>query len=152
MEIRWLLAALHLLALGLGLGAVIWRALSLRGPLDKPGLQRVFLADTFWGIAALIWIVTGLMRAFGGYEKGSEYYLNSDAFILKMALLVLILVLEIWPMVTLIQWRIRSRRDALTDTNAAGAMSGISWVQSVLVTLMVFAATAMARGLGVEIW
>jgi putative membrane protein len=149
---RWLLAALHLLPLGLGLGAVLWRAVSLRGVLDRAGLQRVFLADTLWGIAAVLWIATGLLRAFGGYEKGADYYVSNDAFILKMALLVLIIVLEIWPMVTLIQWRIRSNKATLTDTSAARAMSSISWVQMGLVILMVFVATAIARGLGMDIW
>jgi putative membrane protein len=151
MLIRWLLAALHLVPLGLGLGAVIWRAVSLRGSLDRDGLQRVFLADTLWGVAALLWVVTGLMRAFGGYEKGTEYYVTNDAFILKMALLILILLLEIWPMVTLIRWRMRAKRQTL-DTSAAGAISSISWIQTVLVICMVFAATAMARGLGMDIW
>jgi putative membrane protein len=152
MTIRWLLAALHLVPLGLGFGAVLWRAVSLRGPLDRTGLSRVFLADTLWGIAAVIWIVTGLMRAFGGFEKGTEYYVSNDAFILKMVLLILILVLEIWPMVTLIRWRIGARSQTLSDTTAAGTLSSISWIQSVLVLLMVFAATAMARGLGMDIW
>jgi putative membrane protein len=152
MTIRWLLAALHLIPLGLGLGAVLWRAVSLRGPLDRTGLSRVFLADTLWGIAALIWIVTGLMRAFGGFEKGTDYYLSNDAFILKMGLLILILVLEIWPMATLIRWRIQARSETLADTSAASTLSSISWVQATLVILMVFAATAMARGLGMDIW
>jgi putative membrane protein len=152
MTIRWILAALHLLALGIGLGAVLWRAIGLRGPLDKPGLGRIFLADTLWGIAAVLWIVTGLMRAFGSYEKGTDYYVNSDAFMLKMGLLILILLLEIWPMVTLIRWRMGSSRQTLTDTSAAGAIATISWMQSALVVLMVFAATAMARGLGMDIW
>lgn len=149
---RWLLAALHLLPLGLGLGAVLWRAVSLRGVLDRAGLQRVFLADTLWGVAAALWIATGLLRAFGGYEKEANYYVSSDAFLLKMALLVLIIVLEIWPMITLIQWRIRTNKGTLTDTSAARAMSSISWVQMCLVILMVFAASAMARGLGMDIW
>ena len=63
MTIRWLLAALHLLALGIGLGAVWVRGNALRGQPDKPALQQAFLADTFWGIAAALWIVTGLLRA-----------------------------------------------------------------------------------------
>ena len=152
MTVPWLLAALHLLALGIGLGAVMWRARSLRGELDKAGLQRVFLADTLWAVAAVLWIVTGLMRAFGGYEKGTDYYLGSDAFMLKMGLLVAILALEIWPMITLIKWRIAEKKGTLTDTSAARAMSNISWVQAGLVVLMVFSATAMARGLGMDIW
>jgi putative membrane protein len=152
MFIRWMLAALHLLPLGLGLGAVLWRAVSLRGPLDHTGLQRVFLADTLWGGAAVLWIVTGLMRAFGGYEKGTEYYINNGYFLLKMALLILIIALEIWPMLTLIRWRTRERGNALTDTSAAGAIARISWIQTALVIVMIFAATAMARGLGVDMF
>jgi putative membrane protein len=152
MTVRWLLAALHLVPLGLGFGAILWRALGLRGALDQAGLGRVFLADTLWGVAALLWIVTGLLRAFAGFEKGTDYYLGNDAFILKMALLILILLLEIWPMVTLIRWRMQTRRQTLDNTSAAGGMATISWVQSVLVILMVFAATAMARGLGEELW
>jgi hypothetical protein len=41
MLIRWIIAALHLLALGMGLGAVWARARALHLSLDTPGLQRV---------------------------------------------------------------------------------------------------------------
>jgi len=87
MTIRWLLAALHLLALGVGLGAVWARGRAFQAPLDVRGLRRVFYADTWWGVAALVWIGTGLVRAFGGYEKGSFYYLHNHAFWAKMGLL-----------------------------------------------------------------
>ena len=146
--LQWLLASLHLLALGIGLAAVWGRGLALRGQLDKDRLRLVFLADALWGVAALLWISTGLIRAFSGIEKGSAYYLQNDAFLIKMALLGLILILEVWPMVTLIQWRLRLRRNELSNTSAAPAIARISWVQAGLVILMVFAATAMARGYG----
>lgn len=93
MVIRWLVAALHLLALGIGLGAVWARSRALRSVLDETGFRRVFFADTLWGVAALLWISTGLLRAFGGLEKGSAYYLHSTAFWVKMALLGAILAL-----------------------------------------------------------
>jgi uncharacterized membrane protein len=80
MTIRWLLAAFHLLALGVGLGAVWARGHALQAQLDVPGLRRVFYTDTWWGVAAL---------------------------------------------------------------------ARISFVQGILVVLMVLAATAMARGYGV---
>ena len=71
MTTRWIVAALHLLALGIGLGAVWARARAFQGSLDTAGLRRSFAADTWWGIAAAIWIATGLARAFGGLEKGA---------------------------------------------------------------------------------
>src|ERR1700741_5392774 len=104
MTLRWIFAALHLLGLGIGLGAVWVRAMALRRP-DDAGLRRAFAADSLWGLAAALWIVTGAVRAFGGIEKGSDYYLGSTAFQVKMALLLAILALEVRPMVTLMRWR-----------------------------------------------
>ncbi len=144
--IRWLVAAIHLLALGLGLGAIWSRRRALKGLPDPKNLQRAIYADTLWGIAALLWITTGLARAFAGLEKGSAYYLASNAFILKMVLLGLVLLLEVWPMVTLIRWRIQISRGEAIDTQNAKRLSLISAVQTTLVVTMVFAATAVARG------
>jgi putative membrane protein len=64
-----------------------------------------------------------------------------------MALLLLILVLEVWPMATLIRWRVRVGRGELPDTRVAPLLARISFAQAWIVLLMVFAATAMARGL-----
>ena len=68
-----------------------------------------------------------------------------------MALLGLILVLEEWPMVTLIRWWVQLGRGKQPDTTMARALAPISWVQTGLVILMVFAATAMARGYGMQL-
>lgn len=149
MTIRWLLAAFHLLALGVGLGAVWARGRALQGELDAAGLRRAFYADTWWGVAALVWIGTGLVRAFGGFEKGSSYYLHNHVFWGKMGLLVAILVLELRPMITLIQWRRLVARGERPVPRGASGFARISFVQAALVVLMVLAATAMARGYGV---
>jgi putative membrane protein len=146
--IRWIFAALHLLALGVGLGAVWARAQGLRGTLDAAGLKRVFYADTWWGIAAILWIGTGLVRAFGGLEKGSWYYLHNELFRAKMTLLILILILEMMPMLGLIRWRIQIGRGLEPDTRHARRYAWISTIEACLVILMVLAATAMARGYG----
>jgi putative membrane protein len=148
MTVRWLFAALHLLALGIGLGAVWARGRGLQGELDETGLRRVFYADTWWGIAALLWIATGLVRAFGGLEKGAVYYLHNHLFWTKMAVLGLILVLEFSPMVALIRWRVAIKRGERPDTRAAPRFARISFLQAGLVVLMVLLATAMARGYG----
>ena len=146
--IRWIVAALHLLGLGLGLGAIWSRSRALKNLSDPGSVQRALYADTLWGIAALVWIATGLARAFSGLEKGSAYYLSNDAFWIKMILLALVLLLEIWPMATLIRWRIQLARGEALQTAHASRFAAISIVQAALVIAMVFAATAMARGLG----
>jgi putative membrane protein len=148
MILRWFLAAFHLLALGIGLGAVWIRGRALKSPLTAGDLRRVFLADNVWGLAALLWISTGLWRLLGGVEKATEYYLENHVFLTKMGLFLLILILEVRPMVTLIRWRRRASQGELPDPRAAPLMARISFVQAGLVVLMVFAAVAMARGIG----
>jgi len=148
MIIRWLFAAIHLLALGIGLGAAWARSRALRQSLDAAGLQRVFTADAWWGIAALLWLSTGLVRLFGALEKTTSWYFHNHVFLLKMALFLVIVVLELAPMRTFIRWRAAVRRGELPDTTRAMSLSRVSALQAALVMAMVFAATAMARGLG----
>lgn len=148
MSLRWLLAALHLLALGIGLGAIWSRARSLEGEPDLATLQRIFQADTWWGVSALLWISTGLVRAMGGLEKGISYYFGNHLFLAKMGLLLLVLVLEIWPMAGLIRWRASLRRREFPDLRRAPAFARVSYVQAALIVLMVLLATGMARGYG----
>jgi putative membrane protein len=148
MTARWLAASLHLLALGIGLGSVWARGRALRSSLDAGNLRQVFFADTFWGLAAVLWISTGLWRLLAGLEKGTGYYLQNHLFLTKMALLGLVLLLEIRPMITLIRWRMTVSRGEAPDTRAAPLLARISFVQAWLIVLMVFAAAAMARGMG----
>lgn len=146
--IRWLLAATHLLALGIGLGAIWTRSRALRQLLDAQGLRRVFAADAWWGIAALLWLSTGLVRLFASLEKSTGYYFQNRIFLFKMALFILIVVLELAPATTFGRWRAVLRRGELPDTTRAHAFARTSVWQPALVIAMVFAATAMARGLG----
>jgi putative membrane protein len=145
---RWLAASFHVLALGIGLGAVWARGRALRSSLDTGTLRQVFFADNLWGLAALLWISTGLWRLLAGLEKGTGYYLQNHVFLTKMALFVVMLLLELRPMVTLIRWRRSVARGEAPDTRAAPLLARISFIQAGIVALMVFAATAMARGIG----
>ncbi|HEU4437633.1 MAG TPA: DUF2214 family protein [Methylomirabilota bacterium] len=141
-------SSLHLLALALGLPAVFLRGRALKGALDADGLRRLLAADNVWGLAALLWIVTGLLRAFGGLEKGTEFYLRSPLFWVKMALFAAVLLLEIRPMVTLIRWRGRLRRGEPIDRSSARSLYTVSHIELAIVVVMVFVASLMARGIG----
>ncbi len=142
------MSALHVLALALGLPAVYFRGRALKGRFDGVGLHRLFVADNVWGVAAGLWLVTGLARAFGGLEKGSAFYLRSHLFWTKMALFGAVVVLEIWPMVTFIRWRARLARGGTPDTSRAAALYAVNHVQMALVVAIVLVAAFMARGFG----
>jgi putative membrane protein len=141
-------SSLHLLALAIGLPAVFLRGRALKGQLDADGLRRLLAADNAWGVAAVLWIVTGLLRAFGGLEKGTDFYLRSPLFWTKMALFVLILLLEVRPMVTFIRWRIQLGRGLPVDTLVARRLYTLNHIELAVVVVMLFVASLMARGIG----
>jgi putative membrane protein len=145
---RLLLAALHFLALGIGLGSIWGRARALRGPLDTTGLRRVFYNDAWWGIAALLWLLTGFARAFGPFEKGAAFYLGTPLFHAKVGLFIVVFLLELWPMITFIAWRRRVGRGETPNLSRAATFAAISYVEATLVAFIVFVAVAMARGVG----
>ena len=145
-----IVSALHVLALALGLSSVYLRGRALKGRLDREGLNRLFAADNLWGIAAGLWLVTGLFRAFGGLEKGSQFYLQSPLFWTKMTLFVSVIILEIWPMVTFIGWRRALGRGQVPDTSRAGALYLVNHIEMGLVVVIVFVASFMARGFGMR--
>jgi putative membrane protein len=155
-----LLAWLHLLALGVGMWAVLARAEALRqvagGQAGIEALRRAFRADNHWAAAAALWLVTGLWRYLGSTEKSMAYYNANHVFLTKMALFVIVLALEIRPMVTLIRSRRALARHgaggaaivALLDPAGARKIATISYIQGAIVTIMILTAVAMARGYG----
>jgi putative membrane protein len=146
------LAGLHLLALAIGLMAVVLRGSLLRDAVTVASLRRVFRMDTFFAVAAALWLVTGLWRLFGATEKATAYYFANHVFLLKMALFVAVFALEIGPMTTMMRWRKALRAGAAPDTfvtaTAARRIALIGHIEATLLLVMLFAAVLMARGYG----
>lgn len=135
-------SASHVLALGVGLGAVWARGRALRAAAAGGPTAAVLAADNWWGVAALLWLGTGLTRAFGGLEKGTAYYLASPAFAVKMALFGAVLALELWPMITFVRWRMGRP----VDPAALPWLARVNDVEVALTVAIPFAAAWMARG------
>ena len=145
-----IVSALHLLALAIGLPAIVLRGRALRGPLDGAGIKRVLAADNAWGIAAILWLTTGPARAFGPLEKGSAFYLSSPLFFLKISLFLVVFLLEIAPMTAFIRWRMALGRGAAPDVAKASFFARLSTIEAGLVVTIVFVAAFMARGFGMR--
>ncbi len=99
MVVSALLSAIHILTLALGLCAVFMRGQALARPLDDAGWRRLLAADNAWGIAAGLWIASGLARLFFGGKEPSFYWHNGF-FWLKLTLFGLVFLLELTPMMT----------------------------------------------------
>jgi putative membrane protein len=140
-----LLSAVHVLTLALGLGAVFLRGRALARPLDDAGWRRLLAADNAWGVAAGLWIASGLARVFfGGKEPG--FYWRNGFFWLKLALFGLVFLLELTPMVTFMRVRSAQRRRAALPRFSVDAFRRINAAELALVVAIVFVAAFMARG------
>jgi len=147
MLLRYSLALLHLLALAIGMAAVYARWRALRKVRTTEDLPAVFHADNWYGVAAVLWVATGLWRALGGLEKGTEHYLNEPLFILKLGLFGIVGALEVLPMVLLIRWRASLRKGRTPDLGKAPTLARLTVLELPLLLAMVCLAVAIARGL-----
>jgi uncharacterized membrane protein len=139
------LSAIHILTFGLGLAAVFLRGRALAGVLDAPGWKRLLTADTAWGIAAALWIVSGLARIFLG-PKDAVFYWRNGFFWIKMTLFLAVFVLEIAPMRTFIRARQAVARGAAPPEFDVARYQRINTIEMALVLAIPFAAALMARG------
>jgi putative membrane protein len=148
--LRIALAVVHLIGLCIAVASIYGRAFVFNEVADRAALHRGFRADNWWGLSALVLIATGLWRAFGSMEKASSYYWPNHIFQAKMAMLGIILVLEIWPMITLLSWRWAEKRSALPTMDVirrkGKRIARLSDLQLLLLVGMIVAAAMVARG------
>jgi len=140
-----LLSAVHLLTLALGLGSVFIRGRALAGVLDEAGWRRLLAADNAWGIAAGLWIASGLGRVFFGGKEPSFYWHNGF-FWVKLALFAAVFALELTPMMTFIRVRSARRRRTALPPFSVEVYRRINAAELGLVVTIVVVAAFMARG------
>ena len=139
------LSAVHVLTLALGLGAVVERGRALSGLLDEAGWRRLLAADSLWGAAAGLWIVSGLARVFFGGKESSFYWYNGF-FWVKMALFAAVFAVEFRPMITFMRVRVARRSGAPLPRFSVAGYRRLNHAEIVLVVIIVFVAALMARG------
>lgn len=139
------LSAIHVLTLAMGLGALHQRGRALARRLDDAGWDELLTADTFWGVAAGLWIASGVGRVFFGGKEPS-FYSHNGLFWTKLGLFALVFALEVPPMVTFLRVRIARRRAAQLPQFSVEAYRRINHIELALVVVIVFVAAFMARG------
>ncbi len=136
-----LMASLHYLAFGMALGGVFMRGRYLRAIIldatDEKNFYKLFIADNFWGLAALFLVITGVWRAFGGLEKGTAYYMQNTFFWIKMSVVILVIALEMVPMTRFVRWRlVLKRKSAPLNLRSLSMLRKINDTQLALTILL----------------
>jgi putative membrane protein len=76
----------------------------IRQELTLASARRLQVTDTVYGIAAGALLVIGLLRVFL-FEKGSDYYFHSHAFMAKLSIFIVVGLLSIIPTMEFLSWR-----------------------------------------------
>lgn len=145
MIVAALLSAVHLLSLALGLGAIVWRGRAMGSLRNEGQWQNVLAADTAWGIAAGLWMASGIARVFYG-GKSPRFYTHNQFFWIKMALFAVVFLLELAPMIAFRRVRAARRRHQPPPQVPLKLFQRINTVEIALVIVMVVVAAFMARG------
>jgi putative membrane protein len=99
-----LFAFLHHLCAFTLVSAVAIELALIRGELTLASARRLQVTDMVLGIAAGALLVIGLLRVFF-FEKGSDYYFHSHAFMAKFSIFIVVGLLSIVPTVEFLSWR-----------------------------------------------
>ncbi len=143
-----LASALHLLSLAAGVASLFLRRQALLATLDDAGIRRVLRLDNISGVVALVWMGSGVWRAFGGLEKGTEYYTSNWVFWLKLGLLGVAWGFETKCMLTFIRWRSQLAKNQPIDVTVAPSLVRRHYPEIAMIGILTIVAAFMAHGAG----
>ena len=124
-----------------------WLTLSPQPTLDD--VRRLQSADRWYGIAAGVLLVVGLVRVFQ-FEKGKDYYFSNTFFMLKIALFVAVGLISIYPTMRFIAWSKLTRQGQVPVVSAPELkrLRQALGAELVLLAGIVLCASLMAKGIG----
>jgi len=146
-----LMATLHHLAAFTVTACLVYEFVSFQKSLTIADARRLQRVDVWYGISAGVVLVAGLLRVFF-FEKGSNYYFHNYVFWIKMGLFLAVGLLSIYPTMRYIKW------NSVLNEGVPPVILDIEYkrirflliLELVCIVLILFAAPAMARGIGVN--
>lgn len=146
-----LFAFLHFVAVFGIVATVFFQWLTFGRALTLADAQRIQLADRWYGICAAAVLVVGLLRVYR-FEKGSEFYLATPFYHLKLGLFVLVGLLSVYPTIKYLGWRkdTRAGRAPALTARQYRTIAVILRLEVLGLMAVALCATLMARGIGAQ--
>tara|TARA_B100000700_G_C14687361_1_gene688218 strand:+ start:242 stop:727 length:486 start_codon:yes stop_codon:yes gene_type:complete len=145
------IAYLHYLSFMICFGALILERKLLKISPSKQEAISMLITDLSYGVAALLLLVSGILRVLY-FGQGSEFYLHNPVFWLKVGLFISVGLLSLYPTITYILWLIPLREGKLpeVDKNLVELLAKIINIELFGFALIPFLATLMSRGVGLS--
>ena len=144
-----LLAYFHFSAIFLLFAFLTVEAMLLRNPLDGNTVRLLARVDIWYFAAAILAVVSGLMRIYWG-GKGLSFYTANPLFHVKVSMVIVIGILSFLPTMQYLRWTRKYAADLLfrpTDAERKSARR-LVMIELHLAALVPLAAVFMARGFG----
>ena len=147
MTLEAILAYLHLLAI---LTLVVFisseAALCRTEWMNAAVVERLVKVDSVYGAAAIAVLATGAARTWWGI-KGAAWYWTNPLLHIKLALVVVVAVLSIFPTLTYLRWRKTLRSSgALPPATEVSKTRTLVMIEAHLIALIPLVAVFFARG------
>ena len=144
-----IMASLHHLAAFTVAATLMYEFVAYRKGLGIEEARRIQRVDLVYGISAGLVVLVGLLRVFF-FEKGANYYTHNPMFWIKMSLFVIIGLLSIYPTIRFIKWNsfISAGQAPEIPDDEFKRIRLLLSLELVGLALILFAAPAMARGIG----
>jgi putative membrane protein len=119
----------------------------IRGELTLSSARRLQVADIVLGIAAGALLIIGLLRVFF-FEKGSDYYFHSHAFMAKLSIFVVIGLLSIIPTREFLSWggALKAGQAPVVGAKKLRLVTAVIHGELLAIVLILLFAAIMARG------
>jgi putative membrane protein len=119
----------------------------IRQELTLASARRLQVVDTVYGIAAGALLVIGLLRVFL-FEKGSDYYFHSHAFMAKLSLFIVVGALSIIPTLEFLSWRkaVDAGQVPVITAKKLRQITAVIHGELLAIVLILLFAAIMARG------
>lgn len=104
-------------------------------------------ADSVYGIAAILVLITGFTRVFF-LGKGPDYYFSNTIFLTKLGLFIIVGILSAYPTVMFLKWRKAVTEVMTLDRKQYLLIRRLIFLEIILVLILPLLAAMMARGMG----
>ena len=139
---------LHFIGIMVLMGSLINGHLLLKPKMNKEQIHTLAITDLIYGIAAVLVLVTGLLRLFV-YGKGPDYYLSNPIFHTKLTLFVILVVLSIFPTIKFLKWRKQMNKGEEPEINEKSVKKLLMCIRIELLIVAIIPLLAVMLAMGV---
>ena len=139
----------HFLGMMMLMATLLAEHVTLQPQMTRLHIQRLAMIDLFYGIAAGLVFLTGLLR-FAYFGKGIHFYLGNPLFYVKVGMFLLVALISVYPTRRFLAWRkmLTQGDPPALDPHTVTRLRIVIRLELGLLLVIPLLAVLMARGIG----